>query len=132
MMRVLQISLFLVLLGGAANYSMAAPGSWVASAPAVRVAVAGRIYQSQALQSPQPELLKGQRTRSVRWSYRVPAGRVVHAWLCQQQQCMLVAESGQTDSLGDPTMPWYFRFQLPDNERRAVIVEQLQLIVNYQ
>lgn len=112
--------------------SMAAAGSWVASAPAVRVAVPGRQYVSAALSAAEPERLAGQKLVSVRWSYRVAGGRQLQAWLCQEAFCMRVAASGRATPALDAAAPWYFRFELPRGERQAVTVQQLTLIVNYQ
>ncbi|GAA3539834.1 flagellar protein FlhE [Zobellella aerophila] len=124
------LSLMLLPTTGA----MAAAGSWVASAPAVRVAVPGRQYVSAPLGASEPERLAGRRIVSVRWHYRVAQGQAVRAWLCQDSFCMRVPGrqgGNRMDVPLDAASPWQFRFELPPGERQAVLVQGLGLIVNY-
>lgn len=111
----------------------AAPGSWSAEAPSVRVAVPGRIYHSEELLPPGDAASRGNYIQKVRWRYSTPPGRSLRAWLCQGERCLrLSGNRGISEALQGPAWaPLSFRFQLPDGERRAVTVTDIQVLVNY-
>ncbi|WP_116474193.1 flagellar protein FlhE [Zobellella maritima] len=117
-----------------ATGAVAAAGSWVLQAPAVRVAVPGRQYVSAALVVPEPASLAGRRLVSLSWRYQLPTGRQLQAWLCQDERCIaLSAAEGAPDTSGlRLEVPLRFRFALPPGERQAVTVQGLQLILNYR
>lgn len=111
-----------------------AAGSWVASAPAITVAMAGRSVASDELAPPNPELARGQRIGRVSWQYRVPPGVAVDAWLCQGAQCVaLPGPRGHTQALAglEAQVPLHFRFALGDRRQRPVTLQGLQVIVNH-
>ncbi|WP_240454158.1 flagellar protein FlhE [Halomonas sp. NO4] len=126
--------MLLVVVGLWAATAVAA-GSWVASAPAVTVAMAERTASSAPLISPAVELAGGQRIGSVSWQYRTPAGAPVRAWLCHAEECVrLAGPRGQTRALAGRAAqgPLHFRFALAEPRQRPVRVEGLQVIVNHQ
>lgn len=134
MSRALRVGWLILLLLPAAR-AMAAAGSWVASAPAVRVAVPGRQYLSAPLGAAEPERLTGQRLVSLSWRYQVPAGRQVQAWLCQREHCLHLSDARGKRRLWpgfSPDSQVRFRFALPSGEQRPLTVQGLQLIVNYR
>lgn len=111
-----------------------AAGSWVASAPAVTVAMAGRSVASAELVPPNPEQASGQRIGRVSWQYRGPPGAVVDAWLCHGAQCLaLPGPRGQTEALAGlaARAPLHFRFALGNRRQRPVTLQGLQVIVNH-
>lgn len=127
--------LLLSLLSWHAPGATAAPGSWVAEAPAVRLAVPGRVYQSAALSAPRPELVAGAEIDSVRWRFELPSGRRVRAWLCRAGHCVaLPGQRGRSRGLAGlaASRDLRFRFALPPGERRALPVRALQVVVNYR
>lgn len=129
----LRIGLLLTLLPLAE--SRAAAGSWVVHAPAIRVAVPGREYESAPLTAPGRAEMAGRQLVSLSWRYQLPAGRWLQAWLCQGTYCMELPDergSRKTDLPVASSLPWHFRFALPPGERQAVTVQALQLIVNYR
>ena len=113
-----------------------APGSWVASAPAINIAVAGRGYHSAALRPRNIAMVRGGGIVSVRWRY--DAAPVVRGWIChgaQAQHCVaLDAPRGHTRAFAgaDASGPFFFRFEIPEGTARARQVEALQLIVNFR
>lgn len=109
-------------------------GSWVASAPAVTVAMAGRSVSSAELAPPAPELARGQRIGRVSWQYRAPSGVAVEAWLCHGGQCVeLPGPRGWTEALAGRAaeMPLHFRFALGERRQRPVTLQGLRVIVNH-
>jgi flagellar protein FlhE len=129
----MRVWLLLLILFPVAE-SRAAAGSWIVNAPAMRVAVPGRQYESAPLTAPDPAGMAGRQLVSLSWRYQVPSGRRLQAWLCQGVFCMVLpGERGsrQTGLPTDVSRPWQFRFELPPGERQAVRVQGLQLIVNY-
>ncbi|WP_168709063.1 flagellar protein FlhE [Onishia niordana] len=128
------MSLFAAILLGIAPVCLSA-GSWVANAPAVNVAVPGRVTNSEALKAIQSARLAGRQVRDVSWQFRLPPGKAVRAWLCQGSVCMqLTTQNGRRNAPAS----WqaggaiHFRFLLPNGKRRAVRVDNLQIIVNYR
>lgn len=128
------MSLLAVMLLGMAPVCLSA-GSWVANAPAVNVAVPGRVTHSEALEATQSARLAGRQVRDISWQFRLPPGKAVRAWLCQGSVCMrLTTQSGRRNAPAS----WqaggaiHFRFLLPNGKRRAVRVDNLQIIVNYR
>ena len=111
-----------------------AAGSWVATAPSVRVAMVERPVHSAPLASASPTLAQGQRIGRVSWQYRLPPGGEVQAWLCHPGRCVALSGSrGQTEALaGLPAdSPLHFRFALRDQRQGAVTLQGLQVIVNH-
>lgn len=112
------------------------PGSWVANAPALTVAVAGRGYHSAALRPRNIAVVRGGEVVSVRWRYQ--AAPMVRGWIChgaQAEQCVaLEAPRGHTRAFAGAAAsgPFFFRFDMPRGTRRAEPVEALQLIVNFR
>ncbi|SDK59062.1 flagellar protein FlhE [Billgrantia gudaonensis] len=112
----------------------AAAGSWVASAPAVNVAMAEREASSETLAPPTPRLARGERIGSIRWRYRIDPGVRVSARLCHPVRCVVLpGPRGQTDALAglDARGPLRFRFALAERGQGAARVEGLQVIVNH-
>lgn len=110
--------------------AVAAPGSWVAEVPALRVAVAGRMAHSEAA-TPPPGAGVPHR---VGWRYTSTDHRRLDAWLCQRQRCL--ALQGERGQLTAPQgwhagVPLRFRFRLPAGETRAVEVRGLQVSVEW-
>ncbi|PXX96420.1 flagellar protein FlhE [Halomonas sp. LBP4] len=110
-----------------------AAGSWVATAPGVRVALVEREVASATL--PPPAAVSGGTIDSVGWRFRLPPGASVQARLCHAEGCMaLGAAQGRSRALaGLPAdAPLHFRFALAPVQRQAVAVQGLQVIVNYR
>ncbi|QJQ94406.1 MULTISPECIES: flagellar protein FlhE [Halomonadaceae] len=112
-----------------------ASGSWVVSAPSVRVAMAERETHSAPMQfSDGSAVSRGARIHSVSWQYRLPPGTQVRAWLCQENDCITLNQArGSSLALAgrSATRPMHFRFALPQGQKKMVEVRELQLIVNY-
>jgi flagellar protein FlhE len=110
----------------------AAPGSWQARIPSLRLAVPGRERASAPLQP--PALARGQRLAEVRWRFELPAGAPVRARLCHPQRCIELSRSrGRSAALAglDAGQPLQFRFRLaPRGEAQRV--EAIELIVEYR
>lgn len=120
-----------LLLGG--HPTWAAGASWVASAPAVRVASADRETVSAPLAPPGGT--RPGRIESVAWRFQAAPGRPVLARLCHASDCVsLPTARGRTLALaGRPaTGPWHFRFSLPPGGSGLTEVGRLQVIVNYR
>ncbi|MCG6656198.1 flagellar FlhE [Halomonas campisalis] len=112
-----------------------AAGSWVATAPSVRVAMVDRPAHSAPLTTSSPALAQGQWIGRVSWQYRLPPGGEVQAWLCHPGHCVaLSGPRGQTEALaGLPAdAPLHFRFALRDQRQRALTLQGLQVIVNHE
>ncbi|WP_111415337.1 flagellar protein FlhE [Billgrantia lactosivorans] len=112
-----------------------ASGSWVATAPSLRVVSADRPLASAALLPPSPELASGQVMGRVGWQYQPPAGSEVDAWLCHPGSCTpLSGPRGQTEAMaGLPAdTPLHFQFSLQDRRQRAATLQGLQVIVNHE
>lgn len=110
-----------------------AAGSWVATAPTMRVAMVDRESVSQPLSPPGASAV-GQIT-SVAWRYRVPPGTTLRGRLCHPGGCVpLVSPHGNSQRLaGLPAnLPLRFHFALAPENPQAVAVQGLQVIVNYQ
>ena len=121
-----------VLLSLVAGLAVAAPGSWTAEAPAVRVAGPDRDYHSRAL-TPPPLAERATPTR-VSWRFRVPAGAAPRAWLCQAGHCL--ALGGPRGRAPAPAAwrgdrPLRFRFRLAAGARQPLRVAALRLTVAY-
>lgn len=111
----------------------ASSGSWVDSAPMVRVAMAGREVASAPLTPPDGQA-EGE-IGTVTWQYQAPPGETVSARLCHAEGCVpLAARRGTTgDFAGMPAdTPLRFRFALAAGQGQAVDVQGLQVIVNYR
>jgi flagellar protein FlhE len=109
-------------------------GSWVATAPQVRVVMSARESLSHRLTPPAP-VPAGSRIHSVSWRCEAPLGRRVRGRLCHQEACLrLSGARGRSLALaGLPAdKPLHFRFALAPGLSQAVVVKGLQVIVNYQ
>ncbi|MBK5929729.1 hypothetical protein CCR82_04060 [Halochromatium salexigens] len=118
----------------AAPLLAAAAGSWVAQAPSLRVIMAERESLSQPLLPPPGSTHEGE-IHSVGWRFEQPPGSALSARLCQANRCMtLPSARGQSQALaGLPAdEALRFHFALMPGQRRAVRVQGLQVIVNYQ
>ncbi|ASK34770.1 flagellar FlhE [Alcanivorax sp. N3-2A] len=109
----------------------AAPGSWVAEVPALRVAVVGRAVYSEAV-TPPPGAGVPHR---IGWRYTSAGHRRLDAWLCQRQHC--VPLQGERGRLAAPRgwradTPLRFRFRLPPGETRAVQVNGLRISLEWR
>lgn len=134
MMRRLALIALVGLVAGQVS-SVQAAGSWVATAPAVQVAMAGRQVASAALQPPSPALAQGQVIRRVGWQYQPPPGAAVDAWLCHQDDCLrLPGARGHSDAMaGLPADgALHFRFSLQDTRQRSATLQGLQVIVDHE
>lgn len=123
------LALAMVLAVGSAL----AAGSWVGTAPGVRVALAEREVASSPLVPPAG--LSGGTIDTVGWRFRLPPGVAVRARLCHAEGCMaLETVQGSSRALaGLPAdRPLHFRFALAPGQRQAVAVQGLQVIVNYR
>jgi len=125
-----------------------AAGSWVATAPAVRAVMVEREVASAPLTAPDTLAAAGspaagspaagtpaERIESVVWQYRTAPGQAVHARLCHADGCLpLPGGHGTSRALaGLPVgTPLHFRFSLAPEQRGAVTVQGLQVIVNYR
>ncbi len=110
----------------------AAAGSWVATAPPLRVIMAERESHSALLQPP-ASVTKGE-IISLVWRFEAPPGADLRGRLCQADTCVEIAGMrGRSRGLsGLPaTRPLRFQFSLAPGQRQAVVVRRLQLIVNY-
>ncbi|HSP56854.1 MAG TPA: flagellar protein FlhE [Halomonas sp.] len=110
-----------------------AAGSWVATAPTMRVAMVDRESVSRPL-SPPGASAAGEIT-SVVWRYRLPPGAALRGRLCHPGGCVpLVSPRGNSQGLaGLPAnLPLRFHFALAPEHPQAVAVQGLQVIVNYQ
>lgn len=121
----LRLALPLLAMG-----ALAAPGSWQAQAPPLRVAVPGRFHSSAELA---PPALAGAPTR-IGWRFSSSARPAPDAWLCQRQAC--VALDTYRGHLPAPATwtagaPLYFRFRLPAGQDQAVRVTNMQVRVEY-
>jgi flagellar protein FlhE len=127
--------LLCLALGGLWPGLAQAAGSWVATAPAVLVAMADRPTSSALMKPPSPEFAQGQVMGRVGWQYQQPAGNEVDAWLCHPGGCIpLRGARGQTDALaGLPAdAPLHFQFSLQDRRQRSATLQGLQVIVNHE
>nr|WP_274380706.1 flagellar protein FlhE [Alloalcanivorax marinus] len=116
-----------------AGLAPAAPGSWTASAPAVRVAGPDRDYLSRPLTP--PPLAAGATPTQVSWRYRLPIGPAPRAWLCQGRHCLALDQPRgrapvPADWRGD--RPLRFRFRLAEGARQPLRVRDLRLTLAYQ
>lgn len=121
------LAIVLLLLAAVAQ---AAPGSWVARAAPLRVAVAGHAHTSAALV---PPALAGVPLR-VGWRFATAGHRPLQAWLCQGGHCLaLPARRGRlpAPAAWRADAPLHFRFRLPADKTRAVTVSDLQVRVAY-
>lgn len=112
-----------------------AAGSWVATAPALKVVMADRPMSSAALRPPSPELVQGQVMGRVVWQFQPSAGSEVNAWLCHPGACVrLSGPRGQTEALaGLPAgTPLHFKFSLQERRQRGATLQGLQVIVNHE
>lgn len=110
----------------------AAPGSWQARIPGLRLAVPGRESASVPLQP--PDLARQRRLAEVRWRFELPAGAAVRAWLCHPERCIELPRSrGRSSALAglDAGLPLQFRFRLaPRGEAQQV--GAIELLVEYR
>ncbi|WP_189465702.1 flagellar protein FlhE [Litchfieldella qijiaojingensis] len=133
MMSTTRLVVVLALLMLTTWPAWAASGSWVASAPSLRVAVPEREVGSQAM-SATSSLPAQSRITSVRWRFDAPPGHPLRAWLCHPVRCIpLSSASGHSLALADlpASMPLNFRFRLPRGTR-PLEVKGLQVIVDYR
>ncbi len=129
--RILLLALCLSLLFIAAPVTAA--GSWVASAPPLRVIMAERESRSAPLQP--PASVTDAKIVSLGWRFKAPPGADLRGRICQAETCVAInAMRGRSQALvGLPaTKPLRFHFSLAPGQRQAVVVQGLQLIVNYQ
>jgi|GEM_PF-486966 len=127
-----QRALFGLCLAFSLIHGAAAAGSWVASAPSLRVTTAERESLSAPLKPP-PGLNAGE-IYSVAWRFEAPPGSRLRGRLCQANTCVVLEQMrGQSRALaGLPaTGPLRFHFSLAPNQPQAVVLRGLQLIVNY-
>ncbi|NEX16957.1 MAG: flagellar FlhE [Halochromatium sp.] len=127
-----QRALFRLCLAFSLINSAAAAGSWVASAPSLRVTMAERETLSAPLKPPAG--LSAGEIYSVAWRFEVPPGNRLRGRLCQANTCVVMEQMrGQSRALaGLPaTGPLRFHFSLAPDQPQAVVVRGLQLIVNY-
>jgi flagellar protein FlhE len=112
---------------------VAAAGSWVASAPPVRVSMVERESLSAPLLP--PSALREGKIHSLVWRFKVSPGAALRARICQAEHCITAEQMrGRSQAMaGLPaTQPLHFQFSLLPQQTRAVVVGELQLIVNYQ
>ena len=110
----------------------AAPGSWLATAPALSVARSDRMSCAQALVP--PPLARGRALAALRWRFSMPPAAPLQAWLCHPQQCVaLSASHGQTRALAgqDAGQPLQLCFRLAA-PGAALRVGDLQVLVDYR
>lgn len=108
-----------------------AAGSWVATAPLLRVSMVERESLSAPLLPP-ASVPEGE-IHSVIWRFDAPPGAALKGRLCQADNCVEVATMrGRSRALaGLPaTQPLRFHFSLVQ-QQQAVVVRGIQLIVNY-
>lgn len=125
----------LVAVGGMWAGSAQAGGSWVATAPSLRVVMVDRTSSSAPLLPPSPELAHGQVMGRIGWQFQPSAGSEVNAWLCHPEDCVrLPGVRGQTEAMaGMPAdTPLHFQFSLQDRRQRAATLRGLQVIVNHE
>lgn len=128
----LVMTLLTAALGGVESVAAAA-GSWVATAPGVRVAMATREVTSAPLVAPGG--LATERIETLTWRYRLAPGQAVRARLCHANGCLPLSGSrGSSRALaglsGSTTL--HFRFALAPGQGKATTVQGLQVIVNYR
>ncbi|WP_133481301.1 flagellar protein FlhE [Halomonas sp.] len=129
----------LLLLLALACGELQAAGSWVATAPPVRVSLTGRDTASDALRPSTSQarghvIPRGHVIQSIVWRYRHPPGSRVNVRLCHPAGCTPLANMrGTTRALAGSAAdaPLEFRFSLPEGQR-PVTVGGLQVIVNYR
>lgn len=112
----------------------AAAGSWVASAPSVRVTMAERESLSAPLLPPASLGEAEAEIQSVVWRFNAPPGASLKGRLCQADACIAVDQMrGRSDALAGRSakMPLRFHFSLATDRQQAVVVRGLQIIVNY-
>ncbi|RTR04442.1 flagellar protein FlhE [Halomonas nitroreducens] len=123
----------LLLLAAGLGEPALAAGSWVADAPAVRVAMVGREAASEVL-APPAGMTAERRIAEVRWRFRVPPGERVGARLCHPRGCVRLAGGrGTSQALAGMAAGEALRFhfeRLPG--QGPVTVKGLQVIVNYR
>ncbi|MEA3639777.1 MAG: flagellar protein FlhE [Lamprobacter sp.] len=110
-----------------------AAGSWVATAPPLRVSMAERESLSAPLQPP-ASVPEGE-IHSLTWRFTAPPGARLRGRLCQADRCVAVdsMRGSSTALAGYPaTLPLRFHFALAPQQQQAVVVGGMQLIVNYQ
>lgn len=110
----------------------AAAGSWVATAPPLRVIMAERESRSAPLRP--PASVSNGEIVSLVWRFEAPPGADLRGRLCQAETCVEITRMrGHSRGLaGLPaTQPLWFHFSLAPGQRQAVVVRGLQLIVNY-
>ncbi|WP_081645761.1 flagellar protein FlhE [Litchfieldella anticariensis] len=128
-----QSIVFVILCLLAVGVAWGASGSWVATAPGVRVAIPEREVHSQSLSTPS-SLPSQMLISKLRWRFDSPLGQSIQAWLCHPRRCIpLSSPSGQSRMLAglSASAPLYFQFRLPRGGQ-AVEVTGLQVIVDYQ
>lgn len=124
--------LTICLVAGFSGLSAFAAGSWVATAPALRVSMAERESLSAPLLP--PASVRAGEIHSVIWRFEAPPGATLKGRLCQADDCVAVATMrGRSRALaGLPaTRPLRFHFSLDQPQQQAVVVRGIQLIVNY-
>ncbi|NBC49205.1 MAG: flagellar FlhE [Gammaproteobacteria bacterium] len=85
--------------------------------------------------SPPVEVPNGSLIREVIWRVQSPVGLTAQAQLCQAGDCILLptARGRSPGLMGLPAdQPLRFRFSLRPGQRRGVLVQGLQVIVNYE
>lgn len=110
-----------------------AAGSWVGSAGGVRVVMADRYTSSAPITAP-ADLQQGMVT-SVRWQFQASPDKPLRGWLCHAEGCVVLNSGrGITERLAGiaADTAFHFRFALMPEQRQALQVQGLQVIVNYQ
>ncbi|WP_227368303.1 flagellar protein FlhE [Halomonas sp. M20] len=127
----------LLVVATLAPDAQAASGSWVGSAPGVRVFTPGRPAQSAPITSSSP-LSSDTRIDSISWRFEPPPGQSsLEAWLCQSKRCFALSMArGTSRALSglDANQALFFVFRLPHDAHaiKPFLVQGLQVIVNYR
>jgi flagellar protein FlhE len=111
-----------------------ADGSWVATAPALRVVMAERESLSRPLRPPQQVPAEAE-IETVLWRFEQPSDANLRGHLCQGSRCIdLPQMRGRSRGLAglSAAAPLRFHFSLDRGQQRAALVRGLQIIVNYR
>ncbi|WP_425194461.1 flagellar protein FlhE [Halomonas sp. GXIMD04776] len=117
--------------------AQATPGSWVGTAPSVRLFTPGRPVQSVSI-TPSSPLSSDARIRSISWRFAPPVDQPrLEAWLCQHKRCFSLSMArGTSQALAglDANQALFFVFRLPEDARasKPFRVQGLRVIVDYR
>jgi len=112
----------------------AVQGSWSATAAPLRVSLAGRIYRSAPLTAPGSQRIEDHVLVSVAWRYRISPATALDSWLCSGERCVALAgQRGRSQALAGMSASEVLtlRFALPAGEKQAVVVEAIQVLVDF-